>query len=103
LEADSLLQANSETQTWDEQRFERLLRLAAVLQGSLPDSSNSLEEVPVRAKIESRAYDLYLRRGASHGWALDDWLSAEREVLAKYGESNPKLRLVLAFGLLKGL
>jgi hypothetical protein len=105
LEGPSLPQANSEAHSWDEQRFERLLRMAAILQGTLPKSRQPfepLEDVPVRAKIESCAYDLYLRRGATHGRALDDWLSAERQVLAKYGENNPKLRLVLAFGLMKG-
>jgi len=96
-------QADSETHTWDEERFERLLRLAASLQGSLTGSRKPPEEVPVRAKIESRAYEIYLRRGATHGRALDDWLSAEQEVLAKFGENDPRLRVVLAFGFLRGL
>jgi hypothetical protein len=102
-EGRSLFESNSETNTWDEERFERLLRLAASLQGSLTGSRKPPEEVPVRSKIESRAYELYLRRGAAHGRALDDWLSAEQEVLAKHGEPDPRLRVVLAFGLLKGL
>ena len=99
----SLLKSDSETQTWDEERFERLLRMAASLQGSLAGSRKPPAEIPVRAKIESRAYEIYLRRGATHGRALDDWLSAEQEVLAKYAEIDPKLRVVLAFGFLKGL
>jgi hypothetical protein len=57
----------------------------------------------VRSKIESRAYEIYLRRGATHGRALDDWLSAEQEVLAHFGANDPRLRVVLAFGLLRGL
>jgi hypothetical protein len=103
MEDCSLFQVETEKHTWDEERFERLLRLAAVLQGSLPDSSEPLEKVPARAKIESRAYELYLGRGADHGRDLDDWLCAEREVIATYGASDPRLRVVLAFGLLKGL
>ena len=98
-----MLNSDSETHTWDEERFERLLRLAASLQGTLPDSRKPQEEIPVRSKIESRAYEIYLRRGATHGRALDDWLSAEQEVLSHYGANDPRLRVVLAFGLLRGL
>ena len=32
--------------------------------------------------IEKRAYELYGERGYRSGWELDDWLDAEREVLA---------------------
>jgi hypothetical protein len=98
-----LFASDSDTHTWDEERFDRLLRLAASLQGSLPGSRQPPEDVPVRAKIESRAYEIYMRRGATHGRALDDWLFAEQEVLAKYGENDPRLRVVLAFGFLRGL
>jgi len=31
--------------------------------------------------IETRAYERYGERGYQHGYALDDWLKAEREVL----------------------
>ena len=102
-EGRSLFQADSKAEIWDEERFDRLLRLAASQQGSLPDSGKPAEDVPVRTKIESRAYEIYVRRGATHGRALDDWLSAEQEVLAKYGVNDPILRVVLAFGFLKGL
>ena len=30
--------------------------------------------------IATRAYELFLRRGAQHGQDLDDWLAAEREL-----------------------
>jgi hypothetical protein len=33
-----------------------------------------------RERIARRAYELYERRGRSEGKALDDWLSAEREL-----------------------
>lgn len=35
---------------------------------------------PDRERIAMRAYELYLARGASDGAALDDWLTAEREI-----------------------
>lgn len=37
--------------------------------------SNDLGEM-----IADRAYELFQARGGAHGYALDDWLQAEREV-----------------------
>ncbi|HEY6974248.1 MAG TPA: DUF2934 domain-containing protein [Nitrospiraceae bacterium] len=34
------------------------------------------------ARIAVRAYELYVERGCRYGGALEDWLDAEREVLA---------------------
>ena len=36
-------------------------------------------------EIRLRAYDLYERRGAGDGHALDDWLQAEYEVRRQQG------------------
>ena len=36
-------------------------------------------------EIRIRAYDLYERRGAGDGQALDDWLQAQYEVLRQRG------------------
>ncbi len=33
--------------------------------------------------IAKRAYELYNDRGYRHGYALDDWLDAEREILSR--------------------
>lgn len=33
--------------------------------------------------IAKRAHELYSERGYRHGWALDDWLEAEREILSQ--------------------
>lgn len=37
----------------------------------------------VRHRIAQKAYELYERRGFCHGCDLDDWLEAERLVLAE--------------------
>lgn len=37
----------------------------------------------IRARIALKAYELYERRGRGDGHALDDWLEAERMVLAE--------------------
>ncbi len=34
-------------------------------------------------EIRQRAYDIYLKRGAASGFALDDWLQAEQELRRK--------------------
>ena len=40
------------------------------------------QSVPTQ-EIRFRAYELYERRGRGDGHALDDWLQAEAEVLAR--------------------
>lgn len=41
-------------------------------------SSHDLQE-----RIRERAYDLFLARGGEHGYAQEDWLRAEAEILGK--------------------
>ena len=38
--------------------------------------------VPTVEEIELRASEIYLKRGGGDGVALEDWLAAERELLA---------------------
>jgi hypothetical protein len=35
----------------------------------------------LQVRIASRAYELHAERGYRQGYALDDWLEAEREIL----------------------
>ena len=50
--------------------------------GSEPAQSEALPPCDdLQARIAKRAYQLYLERGVDHGYALDDWLQAEREIL----------------------
>ena len=39
---------------------------------------------PTRHEIESLAYQFYELRGRRHGHDVDDWLSAEKELLNHY-------------------
>lgn len=41
-----------------------------------PESPTDTEE-----RVRERAYQLYEQRGEIDGFALDDWLQAEREIL----------------------
>jgi hypothetical protein len=36
--------------------------------------------VPTHEAIATRAYELFLQRGAGHGRDFDDWVAAEREL-----------------------
>ncbi|MBK9312657.1 MAG: DUF2934 domain-containing protein [Blastocatellales bacterium] len=43
----------------------------------------------VRARISSRAYEIYLSRGCEPGCEVEDWLQAENEILASSTEGQP--------------
>ena len=40
--------------------------------------------VDIQAEIRRRAYELYQERGCIAGYEHEDWVVAEREVLARY-------------------
>jgi|HubBroStandDraft_6_1064221.scaffolds.fasta_scaffold1954474_1 uncharacterized protein (UPF0303 family) len=89
-----------------EAAFEQLLRLAASygsqqsLASLAADGARAkARKNPIAADIELRAYQIFLQRGSAHGNDLDDWLTAERQVLA--GLKKDSLRVALAFGLHK--
>jgi len=45
-------------------------------------------EISTEDQIRVRAYELYLLREGAGGSELDDWLQAEREILAKAGDET---------------
>ena len=45
-------------------------------------SALPMQAIPTEHDIARRAYELFLQRGGEHGRDRDDWLSAERELLA---------------------
>jgi hypothetical protein len=47
-----------------------------------------LTPVPSREAIAKRAYELYLQRGSEPGYELEDWLTAEAELIAAAVESG---------------
>lgn len=48
--------------------------------------SKTEEAPPTKEQIEARAYELYLQRGGQDG--LENWLSAENELMQKYRKAN---------------
>ncbi|HEX2957115.1 MAG TPA: DUF2934 domain-containing protein [Chitinispirillaceae bacterium] len=45
-------------------------------------------DTSIREKIERRAYEIYLRRGSSHGSHEDDWAQAEKEIMAELNKKE---------------
>ena len=46
-------------------------------------SKNGPGRGPTRDDIARRAYEIYLERGGTHGYDIEDWLRAEQELSAK--------------------
>ena len=44
----------------------------------------------IEERIRKRAYQLYEERGSYDGFALDDWLRAEREILGAQKQRKAK-------------
>jgi DUF2934 family protein len=54
---------------------------------SLIDLAKKQSMEPLLEKqIQMRAYELYEQRGKGQGFALQDWLEAEAEVLARFSD-----------------
>jgi Protein of unknown function (DUF2934) len=58
---------------------------------------SDIEKVPTRAEIELRAYEIYMERGGKDGNALEDWLTAEKELSAS-GQAEATSPLVKRVG-----
>jgi hypothetical protein len=50
--------------------------------------SDKLSVSDLQDRIRNRAYDLYEKRGAQDGHALDDWLQAKAEILGVVAPSE---------------
>ena len=55
--------------------------------GSETARRNYAVDMGMEKEVQVRAYELYEQRGKGHGFALQDWLEAEAEVLARYSNS----------------
>ena len=55
-----------------------------------PRSENARFPAGVEERIRRRAYELYKRRGRVDGFALDDWLQAENEILGSQMQRRSK-------------
>lgn len=46
------------------------------------------KDAPTPEEIRQRAFEIHIERGGIHGYDLDDWLQAERELQKKYRSSK---------------
>ena len=55
-----------------------------------PESRKHVAPTPINVEdeIRRRAYELFEQRGYSNGSEYEDWLKAEREVLARYRQQT---------------
>ncbi len=56
----------------------------------------SAKKLSPQEKIAQRAYEIYLERNGAPGNPLEDWVRAEREVLAKSRKTTKKAVTVAA-------
>jgi hypothetical protein len=63
----------------------RVLQMPEVSGGSNGNGNGAYSTVDLESEIRLRAYELYEQRGYTDGLSEDDWLQAEREVLARHG------------------
>jgi len=74
------------TQQGNTRKVRNPLKETSANQRSNKAGSQSKPSVTVcddlQQRIAARAYELYEGRGCGHGYALDDWIRAEREVLS---------------------
>ena len=52
--------------------------------GSPGSAGHTDKKGPASAEIRRRAHEIYMERGGTGGADLDDWLQAERELLANH-------------------
>lgn len=53
-----------------------------------PPDSFIATQIDLEAQIRQRAYQLYEERGCTPGHQDDDWLRAEQEIRAHFGQHN---------------
>ena len=58
--------------------------------------SPSVKKLSPQEKIAQRAYEIYLQRNGAPGNPLEDWVRAEREILAKSRKTTKKTASVAA-------
>jgi len=57
-----------------------------------PKSRAASNGQPAREEIALRAYHIYLQRGAAPGSEFEDWMQAERQLIAEIGKPHRKVK-----------
>ncbi len=56
-----------------------------------PRSAKTAQISDIEVRIRLRAYEIYEQRGRIDGFALDDWLQAEAEIVGKAKKPKAKV------------
>jgi hypothetical protein len=65
--------------------------MSKAIENPFPEKGEQADEGnPTREEIALRPYQIYVERGCVDGQDMDDWLEAERELLARYRETGRK-------------
>jgi hypothetical protein len=57
---------------------------APVISPAAEETRKTVQDIRLEDEIRQRAYEIYLERNGSPGDQHQDWLTAEREVLARH-------------------
>ena len=66
--------------------------MAKTMESSSPTTQKprAASNQPTREEIALRAYQIYLKRGATPGNEFEDWMQAERQLLGEIGKPQRK-------------
>lgn len=59
-------------------------KVTPITQGTMVETKKNSSPADLQDQIRRRAYELYEQRGYIAGYEHEDWLAAEREVLARF-------------------
>ena len=63
-------------------------KITPITQGITQESRKASAAVTLEDEIRIRAYELYEQRGRMTGYEHEDWLHAEREILARRSQQT---------------
>ena len=63
-------------------------KITPITQGITQESKKASAPVNLQDEIRRRAYELYEARGSKPGYEHEDWLHAEREILARHNQQS---------------
>jgi DUF2934 family protein len=58
--------------------------------------SRTAEARPTDEEVELLAYQIYIERGCTDGYDVDDWLQAEHELFEKYANTSRMTKAAVA-------
>ncbi|HEY1802669.1 MAG TPA: DUF2934 domain-containing protein [Terriglobales bacterium] len=63
-------------------------KITPITQGITQENKKASAAVNLQDEIRRRAYELYEARGAMPGYEHEDWVHAEREIMARHNQQS---------------